>query len=1040
MKRTLQQSLAVAGVLGIFAGTLALSASGADEATANEEMMGMNMDMPMIIENNNAYLMAMGDGSRVEIHGADAEKLSWTQLAEAARAGTSQLVVQEDTGWEVGDLIAVASTSSAWTQAEEFTIAAISNDGRTITLDAPLRFLHRGETRHYDNGQAGEDHREWDVEIRAEVALLSRNITIQGDADSVADGFGGHTMIMNGAAMYVEGAEYYRMGQQDLLGRYPLHWHMLGQAEGQFVENVSVHGSYQKGVTIHGTSNVRLEETVIYDHIGHGVFFEDGSENNNQILSNLVFSTQRSDTGLPIPTDGAHASSYWIENPNNVFIGNHAAGSESNGFWIFENQLHGQSATTNVGEPGQYGDLIFIDNTSHTTSGDQGAGGTDKILGIDGIVTDTLNFRQSTRTGDFGIIEGFTGYNGASWALTHELVFSDSAFYNSRFFARHENYVEDTVLDNVDVVLYRDGGNQYNNILATGGSRFLALGSDHVNTAQAFNNVTLRNNSRIQFLGNQASNQQSIIDIDGTTTGVAGGFVTPGGDSFEASPEASGTRGGSLSPYTVGATEVTALGVNGTLDVVRSDGESARNIANSSDRRNAGDDAEDRSNANKEFYTTTGMERDLAYLLDFADMPTSLRLNLTGVRGGDAAIYEIPGIAGTYRVTEGGVRVDSLDDLISATETSYYRGLSSVYVRIVAVDAGVEAGRPATDVLADFRAHDSITMEISGSTGSSGELSDEILDAIERSAADGLNNGEGEVFEPRNEHTTSNYQLDRYESGSQPFGVNNEMARWSDASTWNGSAPGSNDTVVIKPGETVVVDQDVNVKGIIVNGGQLIIEDGANLEVNMSTDYLLVINGGLFQAGTEDDLLDTDFTLTLEGDDPGFDLNVTAVLMGQADRVSFAPSTLEPAPTPTTEPAPTPTTEPAPTPTTEPAPTPTTEPSPEPIPVDIEPIPFSGSEPTPVVVEPATETPLIAYEHCRFRGESFALEAGQYPQSNQFENDIISALRVAEGYEVVVFQHFNYRGDSRTYTSGETACLVGDFNDVISSIVVRKLS
>ena len=77
----------------------------------------------------------------------------------------------------------------------------------------------------------------------------------------------------------------------------------------------------------------------------------------------------------------------------------------------------------------------------------------------------------------------------------------------------------------------------------------------------------------------------------------------------------------------------------------------------------------------------------------------------------------------------------------------------------------------------------------------------------------------------------------------------------------------------------------MTVKGIIVNGGELIVEDDANLDIDLSTDYLLIINGGLFQAGTETKLLDTDFTLTLEGDDPEFDLNVTSVLTGRTNRL-----------------------------------------------------------------------------------------------------------------------------------------------------------
>ena len=57
----------------------------------------------MVISDNNAYLMAMGTGSRIEIHGADAQKETWTALDSTAQAGSNQLVVEDSTGWEVGD-------------------------------------------------------------------------------------------------------------------------------------------------------------------------------------------------------------------------------------------------------------------------------------------------------------------------------------------------------------------------------------------------------------------------------------------------------------------------------------------------------------------------------------------------------------------------------------------------------------------------------------------------------------------------------------------------------------------------------------------------------------------------------------------------------------------------------------------------------------------------------------------------------------------------------------------------------------------------
>ncbi|MEM9844972.1 MAG: G8 domain-containing protein, partial [Pseudomonadota bacterium] len=875
----------------------------------------------MVISDNNAYLMAMGAGSRIEIHAADASKESWTELSQTADAGSNQLVLTEDTGWEVGDQIAIASTSDDWTESEEFTVTAVSADGMTVTLDRPLQHTHRGETVTYDNGQTGSDFVEWDVEVRAEVALLSRNVTIQGDEDSVEDGFGGHTMIMEGAEQHISGAEFFRMGQEDILGRYPIHWHMLGEATGQYVEDVSVHHSYQKGATIHGTSNIRFEDNVIFDHVGHGVFFEDGSENGNQILGNLVFNTRESQTGEPIPTDAEHASSFWIENPNNIFIGNHAAGSQSNGFWIIPaTEPHGLSAETFVGDAGSMSDLIFIDNTGHSSgeAGDNGAGGEGKILGIDGRLTADLDFRQSTLSGEFAVIDGFTGYEGNIWALTHEMVFQDTALLDGRFFARHENLIDNAIFDDTTIVLYRDGGNQYNDVHVVGNSQLLHLATDHLNTANAFNNVTIDDGGRSSFgggLNDGFVNQQVTVDIDGALTGIPGAFITPSGDgaAFKAGPDATTVAGvaGFVSTNTIAATEVTALGIDGPLRLLRSDGESIEDMPTSKDRRVQGDDAEDRSAANYEFFTSTGLERDLAYLIDFEEMPAELTLNLTGAREGESVVYEIPSIAGSYQVTDGGTRVFSFDELLDADTSVYYRDndSGSVFVRLVASASVIDPDRPVIDLLGDYRTNTSLTMTITGDDSSNvphgaREISQTLIDAImaqpERSVE-----GPPAIADAQVTPENADFVLERFASTSDTTEETDAMPRWSEAATWDVGVPLEDDIVVIGMGQTVVLDQSATVKGIIVNGGELIIEDDPDLTLELASDYVLVINGGLFQAGTETDPLDTDFTLTLEGDDPDFDLEVSQILNGEVDNTVMAMAVIDrpdPVPTPTPTP------------------------------------------------------------------------------------------------------------------------------------------
>ena len=97
-------------------------------------------------------------------------------------------------------------------------------------------------------------------------------------------------------------------------------------------------------------------------------------------------------------------------------------------------------------------------------------------------------------------------------------------------------------------------------------------------------------------------------------------------------------------------------------------------------------------------------------------MPSNLAINLTGAREGESVIYEIPGIAGTYQVTDGGERVTSFEDLLASEGSTYLRDdeSGSVFVRLVAGNPEVDADRPVDDLLADYRSSAKMTMTITG--------------------------------------------------------------------------------------------------------------------------------------------------------------------------------------------------------------------------------------------------------------------------------------------------------------------------------------
>ncbi len=299
-------------------------------------------------------MAGMGDrgimlsGGTLNLHGVTTN--TWTKLAKTAEAGSTSIEVLNAAQWRVGDEIVLASTDFNPRQAERRTISAIK--GNTISFDKKLEYMHFGKIT-------------YDVDERGEVGLLTRNIKIQASADAEQSFFGGHVMAMVTSHMFVEGVEFNRMGQNLTLARYPIHWHLVGDGgKGQYVKNSAFHDTYNRCVTIHGTNDVRIENNVTYNTVGHCFFMEDGIEHGNEFVHNLAIQTKCHTSKPCVPTNlGASGevntayedraatrqngqqskdvllpsdntvASYWITNPDNTYRDNVAAGSDENGFW-----------------------------------------------------------------------------------------------------------------------------------------------------------------------------------------------------------------------------------------------------------------------------------------------------------------------------------------------------------------------------------------------------------------------------------------------------------------------------------------------------------------------------------------------------------------------------------------------------------------------------------------------------------------------------------------------------------------------------------
>ena len=113
----------------------------------------------------------------LDMHGV--HKMSWTDLDATIDAGASTLTLVEVVDWEVGDTIMVTSTGYNQWEAELKTISAITSDGSksTITIDGSFSHTHHAGVEQL--GSLGDT-----LTIRAEVALMNRNVLYRGDPET----------------------------------------------------------------------------------------------------------------------------------------------------------------------------------------------------------------------------------------------------------------------------------------------------------------------------------------------------------------------------------------------------------------------------------------------------------------------------------------------------------------------------------------------------------------------------------------------------------------------------------------------------------------------------------------------------------------------------------------------------------------------------------------------------------------------------------------------------------------------------------------
>ncbi len=183
------------------------------------------------------------------------------------------------------------------------------------------------------------------------------------------DGFGAHIMIAPErqstyrAIARIEYVELTYVGQAFKLARYPIHFHLVGNANGSYVRGCGIHNSFNRAVNIHGTHFLLMEHVVIYNIRGGAFFLEDGIETGNILQYSLAVFVISSNSLL---NDDITPAGFWVTNPNNYIRHNAVAGGTHFGYWYRMKEHPEGPSYTNKIFPRTAPLGCFYNNTAHS--------------------------------------------------------------------------------------------------------------------------------------------------------------------------------------------------------------------------------------------------------------------------------------------------------------------------------------------------------------------------------------------------------------------------------------------------------------------------------------------------------------------------------------------------------------------------------------------------------------------------------------------------------------------------------------------------
>ncbi len=354
-----------------------------------------------------------------------AEKTASAGLSSIPSVGATSLSFAESvSGWRVGDRLILGDGTS-----EEFAVAGISGDGKTVSLSSAVRYRHSAPP-----GQS------------LTVVNVSRNVVFETDKANVGDvDKRGHLMFMAGGQHLIN-VGVYGFGRTDKRkavtdpkldatgrliagtndnprGRYAVHFHQTlysQHSQTSLVKGSAVVDSPGWGFVNH-SSDVVFENNAAFDVVGAAFVTEAGNERGAFRGNVAIRATGSIDTltGRDCVQDFGHnGHGFWFQGADIEVVNNVAVGTAGAAFVFFTQGLKVDGKTTRMLDGRSVGSVAiksFYGNTAYGSAG--------------GLETWFHNPGASAPS----VIENFTAWGlwlgGARNNYTHNVVYRGGRLY-----------------------------------------------------------------------------------------------------------------------------------------------------------------------------------------------------------------------------------------------------------------------------------------------------------------------------------------------------------------------------------------------------------------------------------------------------------------------------------------------------------------------------------------------------------------------------------------------------------------------------------